>query len=371
MSGRTNKLGLYISTPTVDDVGIDALFKGSTQEFFYFKCPHCGKREILEWPDSIVITGEISTDPNLADSHLICRKCKKTLPHKGKHEWLSTGVWVARYKDRASRGFHVNQLYSPTVSPPEIARAFLKSTINEADKQEFFNSKIGICYTAPDARLTDSDISRVIGTYTMIRHSRDKFVTMGVDVGADLHYQVTQWSFSGNTPTADVNLMAKAHAVEIGKVKEFEELDFIMNRHQVSFCVVDRHPETRKAREFCFRFPNRTAMCVYVKGISSKEIHHDRMENTVKVDRTSWMDLALGRVRAGKITLPVDVPFDYKDHLKAPVRCYSRDSTGNPVAQYVTGENAADHYGHALVYAEIALPMACCNARNQSISEVF
>jgi hypothetical protein len=111
--------------------------------------------------------------------------------------------------------------------------------------------------------------------------------------------------------------------------------------------------------------------CHYIKGLSSKAIVHDQAEQTVRVDRTAWMDLALGRVRSQRITFPKDTSFSYKEHLKAPVRSYSKDDTGNPVAKYVTGENAADHSAHARVYAEVALPLACSLVRNQDINKVF
>jgi hypothetical protein len=371
MSGRTNKLGLYISTPTVDDIGIDRLYKTSTCELFFFKCPHCGKWENLEWPDSMVICGEVSTDPKVRDSHLICRKCKGILDHWTKSEWLKDGKWVPAHPDRNERGFHVNQLYSPTVAPWEIVKNYLLSRHSEADTQEFFNSKIGICYTAPDARLTDADLTAVRGDYPMSRRSSNRFITMGVDVGVDLHYEVDEWTFRADAPTPDINLLSSCRVVQTGKVKHFEQLDELMRNHQVSFCVIDRNPETRKAREFCLRWPHRAAMCLYIRGVSSKNILYDMIDQSVKVDRTSWMDLALGRVRAGRIQLPADTPFEYTEHLKAPVRSYSKDKTGNPVSSYVTGENVADHHAHSRVYAEIALPLACGAARNQDINEVF
>ena len=83
-------------------------------------------------------------------------------------------------------------------------------------------------------------------------------------------------------------------------------------------------------------------------------------EQSVSVDRTTWLDMSLGRVRRGKpwILLPSDVDAEYRAHMKALVRDYSNDQHGNPVGRYVKAEKDPDHYAHARTYAEIALPLA-------------
>jgi hypothetical protein len=76
------------------------------------------------------------------------------------------------------------------------------------------------------------------------------------------------------------------------------------------------------------------------------------------VDRTSWLDLSLGRFKNGTITLPMDTSIDYKQHIMAQVRIPKKDANGNPIASYETPGNRHDHYGHARNYAEIALQFA-------------
>jgi hypothetical protein len=56
---------------------------------------------------------------------------------------------------------------------------------------------------------------------------------------------------------------------------------------------------------------------------------------------------------------------EYKDHVKALVRTYEKDENGNPKARYI--ETGADHYAHAQVYSEIALPLAAAFTTNSSI----
>jgi len=98
-------------------------------------------------------------------------------------------------------------------------------------------------------------------------------------------------------------------------------------------------------------------------GIEGKTIHLDSVEPRLKVDRTSWLDLSLGRFkRKDGIFIPADYPEEYKSHLKAQIRVYQKDKNGNQTGRYITpvGE---DHYGHARNYAEIALPLAASQGK--------
>ena len=88
------------------------------------------------------------------------------------------------------------------------------------------------------------------------------------------------------------------------------------------------------------------------------------------VDRTSWMDMSLGRFRRQKIVLPSDTSLEYKNHIKAPVRIYKYDQNGNPYGKYECG-NEEDHFAHARTYSEIALQLAASLAQGQDISGVL
>lgn len=381
MSGRVNKLGLFISTPTIENRGIDYLYKQSTQDHFFFRCPSCSHFIRFLWPESLVITSESDSNPKVLNSHLICHECKGILPHLDKETYLSPkngAHWQSDYPDKLDKGFHINQLYSLTVAPHEIAIAYLRSLNNPASTQEFWNNKIGETYTAPDARIAPSQIESCLGDYLSKTISPPGgFVTIGVDIGAWIHYEVTQWRFQkAGVATSDLNMLAIARVIEAGKVKEFEGNDGLLGvvlRHNPITIVIDKHPEKRKALEFINlnAIRGRGFLCIYPRGINGKKISRDPIEMTLHVDRTSWMDLALGRFKTNRITLPRDIGTEYKDHISAPVRCFERDTQDNPVARYVTGENTPDHFAHCRTYSEIAFLVACAMVNNQNIEEIF
>lgn len=377
MAGQTDKQSFLLSTPTIEHKGINVYYRQSSQDHFFFVCPYCSKLTELTFPDCLEVTGESWTDPGVENSFLKCKECQHKLPHEGKKDWLSItkhrpARWIPTHTDRNIRGFHVNQLYSPTVKPSELAIGWLKAQTNPTDEQEFWNSKLGLTHVVDGARVTDTDIKECMGSHKKVHTSpAHSLITMGVDVGKFLHYEIDQWYTDGHSNSADVNLRAKGKLLREGTVLHFEELDGLMRDFGINFCVIDANPERRKALEFAQRFYGFVRLCFYATGITSKQINiHADEEHTVSVDRTSWIDLSLGRFHNRTIRLPVDVSMEYQRHMKALVRVYKKDALGNPVGRYEKG-NEEDHFAHARTYSEIALQMAASNQQAYNITGVL
>jgi hypothetical protein len=375
-SGQIEKQFFQISTPTIDNYGINADFKISTQHLYYFRCPHCSKYTHLIFPDCLIITAEEVTDQKIRESHLICKECKKILEHEDKINFLAppNAKWIPTYDDRDIYGYHISQLYSMTVKPYEIASLYLKSKSNPADEQEFYNSKLGLTHIVEGARITDTDILACLGNHQKIGIvPKDALLTMGVDVGKWLHFEIDQWFFGGKDLETDISLAATCKLINEGKTLDFENLDDLMRRFGIAFCVIDAHPEKRKALEFAQRHFGRVKLCYYGNKVgNTKQIHiHSEEEYTITVDRTSWLDLRFSRYRKNKIILPIDLSTEYKDHIKSLVRVYEKDQDGNPVGRYVKSEHDSDHFAHSGNYAEIALPLAANLAVNYNIGRIL
>lgn len=370
MSGQFHKQLNELSTPTIPNWGINAEFLESTQEHFMFRCPACSRQTELVYPDCLVITAEEVTDPKIHESYIRCKECQNKLEHGQKFEFLQSGIWVPQKNaDPDVRGFYINQLYSSTVRPVELARAALKAQIDPTEDQEFNNSKLGNAYVVKGARIEDQDIVACIGSYPMqSTASAERLITMGVDVGTSLHVEIDEWTIDGFGP--DINTNARPRVIHITKVRNFEDLDSLMRDFQVLAAVIDMFPERRKAKEFADRFYGYVRLCFYGRGQASKTIAVKDTENIIDdfqitVDRTSWLDLSLGRFQRKRILVPRDTPTEYKEHLKNQVRVYQKDKDGNPVGRYET--TGPDHYGHARNYAEIALPLAASIHTGQDI----
>jgi hypothetical protein len=361
-----------ISTPRIPDAGIHEMYLGSSEEHFFFPCPSCSKFIELTFPECLEIHATDHQDEaGLAKTRLICPKCKATLDHKAKPDFLAKSEWV---KSRVSskRGFAINRLYSSARkgTPSIIAQEYLLSLINPWKEQEFYNSVLGLPHVIKGSQINDNDINQCLGEYRS-RNFTGKLLCLGVDVGSYFHYELTEYDFFEGR-TNDINNNSKARCVLQDKTVKITDLDELMDTLPIAFCVIDGNPERRIALEFANRHPGRVRLCFYGRGINSKQIRvaPEDSDPTMTVDRTSWMDIALGRVKKGLISYPVDMSLEGKQHLKASAKIYDYDADGNPVAKYVNG-GKPDHYGHARVYSELALPFAVSSGDAQNIEGVL
>lgn len=351
---------ILLSTPSIEDVGINYYYKQTTQEHYFFKCPSCSRSIELTFPECLVITAEHADDVRIAESHVICGKCKNIIDHKAKHLYLAQGESVASRPGMTNRGFHINQLYSSTQTPAKLAAIYLRASLSDIDMQEFYNSKLGLTRTPEGGALLEDDFKKCRGDHENGRMPQSSLVTMGVDVGTQLHVTIDEWKLPPTFYGGDVSAAALGRTIYIGTATEFSQLDELMDQYKITMCVIDAQPERRAARDFAERNFGRAKYCFYVEGISSKELHtpKDHFDHGINVDRTSWIDAAFSRIRNNRLKLPRNLPFDYQQQLMHLVKTYKKDRSGNPVARYVHKENRADHYAHSRTYSEIALNIA-------------
>jgi len=374
-SGQMEKEIWMISTPTIAGRGIDKYHEESTKEQFFFTCPCCSRKIIFSFPESLVITAEHGEDPRIVDSYLQCTECKNKLSHDGKWEYLASGVWVPRKPQALSRGFSVSQLYSSAVKPQAIAKMFFDSKKDPTVEQEFYNSKLGLTHAVEGARINDEQVD-----YAIIKGYKNRFddpipdgiITMGIDVGAECHYEIDWWKPPKKNTSNDVALDSMCICLRMGTVVDFSDLDKLMKRYNICHAVIDAQPERRLSLQFARRFYGRAHVCYYTQNKVGRTIltsKDDDIEPIIKVDRTSWLDISLGRFKNKTISLPIDTPTAYKDHIKAPVRRYLRDADGNPMGRYEIGEGVADHFAHARNYSELAFRFALGAGENEDIRE--
>lgn len=380
MSGQVSKQAWFVSTPTIDGVGINKYYNESSKQHAFFPCPHCNRSIELTFDsknsktnsfDCIVITADDPNSPKLKATHYICPACKGILDHASKNQWMPKIEWVAGDTEAESAGWYINQMYSRTVSPVEFAKSYLKSLTNPADEQEFFNSKLGLPHIVEGARVTSAEINNCLGTHLNGKEcSRTSLVTIGVDVGKWLHVEIDEWVLD-KEGRIDIHSAASPDVLFIGKVQDFEELDRLILQYGANAVVIDANPEKRKALELCSRFYGLAFICYYGNNVKGKEISKGTSSPSITIDRTSWLDLAMARFHRGKkgIRLPYDLKNEYKEHIENIVKVYSKDADGNAVANYMNG-GKDDHYAHARTYAEVALSLAIGKSGNQNIQDV-
>lgn len=395
LSGQFDKQIWFISTPTRPNHGVSLEYAKSTQEHFMFKCPGCNRFDELRWPDSVVIVGEDVNDPRTEESYYQCTMCQykfyqEWMEHRHfegtdykprmwqdeKIETLRKGFWksTVEHPNMQFRGFHINQLYSYTVSAGEIVRAHFKGMGNEYALQEFYKSKLGQPFVGEKAQVTEQMIQECIRDYSMDSQlpygPGNRMITLGIDQGKWNYWVAAEWFYPQFC--LDLNAHAECKILAVGKFLDSEwdtMADRLMHQWQIRACVVDADPETNEARKFARRFPGFVWLCRYRAGKTGREmgIQDDQSYAPIAtVDRTSWLDSALGRFHSARVELPRDIPTEFKTHVMNLVRVYEKDQHDNPIAKYAN--DGPDHFGHAFNYSEIALPFAASIVSNQDVA---
>ncbi len=353
-----------LSTPTILNKNIHEYFLNSTQQYFTFKCPSCSRFTELTYPDCLVITGTDEHDPNIVNSHYKCKLCQNKLPQETKPEWLVDAHWQPSVVNRIYKGWQIPQLYSCKVTPGTLAKKHFLAQRSPAHEQELWNSNLGLPHEVKGSRLTDTDLQDCIKLYENNCPVDDWFPTMGVDVGNKrIHVIISGNKFEDIL--GDVNSRCIKKLLYHGTVEDFETLDLFMDRFRIRSCVIDANPERRKADEFARRHQGRVNLCFYGNEVKGKTIIHNPEANTITVDRTSWLDMTLSRVKNKRILYPCNLSEEFKAHFKAVVRVMKLDKNGNEVARYENDND--DHFTHASNYDELAVPMGYNRTSNQDI----
>ncbi len=389
-AGQVDKEAWLVSTPTINGAGINAYYQDSTQEHFHFQCPGCGRLTELTFPECLVVTADSIHDESIVNSYIKCKECNVKLPHTNKPEWLNIKpLWVPMYAGRTNRGFHINQMYSSTVDPIDIAKKAILAQTNEAEEQELYNSVLGLTHTTASSAVDDKHFTQCTKGYRQpdgltvsdwSKFGNDTFgpqnngkpsgliITLGIDVGKYFHFEFDAWiRLPGSGRTSDPNENAYPLLLKADKVTNIEDLYVLIEFFRPNAIVIDAQPERRLSKNFCLRYPGRAKMCFYVEGATGRDYseapeNNDQSvldEPTVKVDRTSWLDLSQGRFKNGTIHLPQNLQGEYKENVKNLVRVVRKAKDSTVSYHYVHEKGKADHFAHARNYAEIAYPIAC------------
>lgn len=328
LSGSLEKQRILLSTPTLPDVGIWKRYSNSIQYAYFVPCTFCGLFQVFSFEDNL----------DLDKGELHCIKCKKAWSHQEKISMVVSGEWRKQREEGDGVGFHISQLYSPTVTTKEICTKY-KQIEGETQKQVFLNHKLGLPYVAEGARLSgalvDSRLGSVVGT---------KECYIGIDVSqANLHYYVL-------ISIHEVGIIIE----ECGRIT-WEDLPKLINTWVIRGVVIDANPERHSARKAQEALNCSCFLALYPPIQTLFSVNQDK--GLVSIYRTEIIDLIFERFRTDHIMINEKVikQGEYenlKKHLCSTTRQYREKKEGVFEAFYQ--EVGDDHYLHALCYAEIA-----------------
>jgi hypothetical protein len=354
LDASPHKYHWRFGNPSHSKYGIHAEFLKSDQKEWHLTCQHCGEEQALEWFNNVVEkTGEHEYrlydkdwKPGCdRDIKIVCRKCKGDLNR------LSNGRWIKQNPSSQISGYHLSQLFSPTITIEKLWNKFQVGQIDPTELQLFWNSGLGLPYEAVGTNVTVSLLeAKAMRDYLM--PSSGEGCTMGVDVGKKLNVRISAYD-EENPDTRK--------AAYIGSVNDFEDLDTLILSYGVDFCVIDSRPEARKARELQERFPGIVWLCDYATNEKLDFWTVDDTDMTIRADRTEACDGMVSMILTGHDHIPKDFKYldggEYITQMEAPkrkiVQEYRADGSPKP-PRYVWAETAKDHHFHAGVYDYLA-----------------
>lgn len=124
---------LLTSTPTVKGRSrIEEAWQESDQRRYHVPCPACGHRQTLKWAN---LKYEGLPEPRYA-----CEGCGDLIGEELKPRMIAEGVWIADNPGAATRGYHLNALYSPWATWPHLVKKWHQVGKNPLRLMAFVNT---------------------------------------------------------------------------------------------------------------------------------------------------------------------------------------------------------------------------------------
>jgi len=346
------KFDTRCGNPTVENWGIDAIFKISTQSLWCLRCD-CGKRQTLDFFKNVVEqTGENTYElisGTIEDPDLVCTKCGKPIDRLGK------GEWVDQFES-SKKGYRISQLFSSNVTLASLVDIFFKSIGNEIKTQLFYNSKLGLPYSSSGSKFTYALLQKHTSGYIVSPNSaalaqKERRVHVGVDVGK--YYYVI-----GRARLRD----GKRKLVFMGRFTSTKDLIRALEELNAKVIVIDEMPEQREV-ENMKKTIKRMFSVTYKLGRTLLDIRKRneeyKKERRFSIDRTFAIDSVKQDFQMGKIINPgnakdllnedMEEYGEYYQHLLSPTRTYNEDR-----GRFIWTEVSADHLLHAEAYCKLA-----------------
>lgn len=342
---------MFLGTPTIPDIGVDAMYKLSTQNLWMIKCQACTTETCLEteFPNCIHV------DPKDGRRYRACKKCGREIHPR-------YGRWVKSFPDRDITGWWISQLNSTFIDPGKIVDLF--NNPPNGDLSEIMNSKLGRAYIAQENRLTQNLIWGCCSPDYM-QTSSDGPCFAGVDVGKKLHVVI------GKRKTREL-----LKIIKVARLDNWNELHELNQRYGVTSCVIDYKPEIHKVRDFQKQEPYTIFACDYVER-KTGSASWDENDGMVKVNRTEICDATHELViTPGRLEIPhrnkelKQFAFEMCNMAKK----LEDDPYGGKVYRYRQLGNdisGPDHYRHAMNYALLASERCGIESDNELVSRYF
>ena len=343
LSASEKKRIIEVGNPTVLGIGIDATFDKSDKKEWKVKCPHCNRRQKLDFFENVVDEVEPGEYVVLDDRwekgcgrdiRVLCTRCHKPLDRHAE------GMWIPSAKSDIS-GYHISKLYAKNVSVTELVERFEAGLVDDTKLQRFYNGDLGLAYTASGAKLTYEMLRGCMSNHSLQNTSEAPCV-IGIDVGNRLHTVISEILPGG-----------KLKLVYIAMLQDPEQILSLKRMFNIKFGIIDALPEKRMSKKLIGKIRG-LFMAYYGKDVKKTQINLE--QRYVVLDRTASLDEVKAAVLSQTLIFPRNAdkmaPLASDDHseffyeLTTATRVYNDK---RETYDWVEG-GLPDHFFHAMNY---------------------
>lgn len=340
-----------ISTPSIHDYGIDAIYQLSDKKEWFVTCGYCSHEQSLSWFSNVANDGK--------KTWYKCSRCGNKLHAQD----IKEGRWIATGNTNSDiSGYQINQLMCTYIDPNKLWLQY-----KTLAPKNFYNFRLGIPYAQTTGGF---DRNSILQTAFVVSYSREDFpnkgayYVLGCDQGNVLHYVVAE------------ALEGAIRVVNMGTIPfdlGFDELARIMEKYRIRMAVIDGLPNHHSSRALVSNFKNR-AVTAYFNNID--EIYRLKLEEQrVVINKTDAYDLLYDRFSRGEVlfytndgSLPkeVDTAIFHLTNMRRDAE-EQKTKTGGRKTFHVWKSVGQDHYADALVYAAIAADIVVGRAESLDV----
>ncbi|MCK9492711.1 MAG: phage terminase large subunit family protein [Sulfurimonas sp.] len=342
---------VYIGNPSDEDRGIDSLWQGSDQRYWYRKCEcggwTCAELEFFEDPEKCVgmYPDRISRMENFQPTGYVrCTKCGKPVGQR-------VGRWVPTKKENSRRhGFNWSYLTSENQDPAHILHCYRHPPENNIG--DVIRLMLGRAYSSTDEKLRKESVYACCSLDGM-PDSHDGPCAMGVDNDDNKHVVI------GVRTGPETYKLVRVFALNDVTQNRFGQILDLIQRYRVKSCVTDLRPNADSAREFqraAIRYGCRVWLCEYTES-PLQDCNFIDNSGIVKVYRTGIFDTTHRVIMNSQIVLPrrnklID---DFAQQCCNCVKSKEIDKRKRTVVfRYKKTGNGNDHFRNALNYFVVA-----------------
>jgi hypothetical protein len=342
-----------ISTPSINDYGINVIYETSTKNEWFVKCSYCNHEQVMSWSSNVI--------HDKGKTWYACAVCHNTLHADDIRDgrWVITGD-----KNSDISGYQISQLMTPYITPDKLWAEY-----NKVSRKTFYNYRLGLPYTPSNAAI-DKDIIEA-NCFTS-RHNKENFRTLkdgtyvlGCDQGNTLHVAVGR--VEGDAIKI-VNLLTIPF--ELG----FNELSNLIRRYNIKKAVVDALPNHHDAHSLSVSWKGR----VQIAYFTQTEGLYQADELKVNINKTDAYDRVLQiindstlqfYVNDGHITEETTTTIAHLCNMRRDLEVrYTR--FGGIASFHVWKATGPDHYADAILYMMIASDMVKSNSGSLSVYDL-